>query len=113
MCAVKCVKLSKSTNCVGGTTNGATDWSINCDGITVQDTSVFSDMGTMKGSIVYQATSPNSISSYCLCKMIQPAVSVWISTGKNKLTTEQCVTECASFLTDRSMRDTMFDNIQD
>lgn len=94
----KCVKLTSSTTCSNSSAGGS-NWTANCGDIKIQGVAF---CGSQDGGSVGATTSfvqTNYISDnnkYCWCKMVSPAVSLWIFYDEFT-SAGVCINSCASY----------------
>ena len=111
--ATKCVNLvSSDSNCTTGTISaGRPEWSITCKGSGTAEASRISVYGVIGfgepqpymmrynyGYESFNVNSDNTKNTVCYCKMIKPAISLWIAPKENNslpgITAHECSEVC-------------------
>ena len=95
----KCVKLRPSTTCTSFSGSYYhSNWSANCGGIGIQGVAFCgSNDGGLSGTKTegLTVTPDDKANKYCWCKMVSPAVSLWVFSGITFEDSADCMNKCA------------------
>lgn len=108
----KCANLYKGVECDGVTSAKGSEWSVTCNRTTVKGIAMCGG-DLIESDVVYVGSEAGAT---CYCKMIKPAVSIWVQVTdieEDQVTcSNYCATACAEqFLSNQAMRDMMINSV--
>lgn len=110
----KCANVYNGMRCDGVTSAGGSEWSVTCNETTVKGIAMCGGYLDSKSDVVSVVDSVAG--AMCYCKMIKPAVSIWVQVTDIK-GQDTCSNHCATACVDQfggnqnAMRDTMLDSV--
>lgn len=110
----KCANVYKDMGCDGVTSAEGSEWSVTCNKTTVTVKGIAMCGGDLIESDVVVVGS--AAGAKCYCKMIKPAVSIWVQVTDIKdaeTCSNYCATACAEqfMYNTNAMRDTMLGSV--
>lgn len=112
----KCANVYKDMECDGVISAEGSEWSVTCNRTTVTVKGIAMCGGGLNSKSDVVSVVDSVAGAMCYCKMIKPAVSIWVQVTdiKDQVTcSNYCATACAEqfVINQNAMRDTMLDSV--